>query len=171
MLKIKGYSLIGTIFTLLISSTVITSALPHLSSLLEKNRQTQAINQMTGALLYARSTAVLRRTTITLCPGQEHCLATPAWSDQILIFIDHNQDGQLGSDDEIINHIKLPNGYIWRWANFRNKTYSQFAENGRTRALNGTFSLCHNNVITQQVVINVTGRVRTQKPPAPAQCH
>lgn len=170
-MKETGHSLIGALSLLAVSCTALTTALPALDSLLEKNRKTQTFNQMTGLLHYARSTAVHRRSTVTLCSGLEQCNETQQWRDHILIFIDHNHDGKRGDEDELVRQVTLTEGHSWRWSNFRQKTYSQFAENGRTHALNGTFSLCYKNSTTQQIVINVTGRMRTQSLQKSASCN
>lgn len=170
-MKEKGHSLIGAMSALVISGSIIFTAVPTLAALLEKNQKTQNINQMMGLLHYARSTAVLRRSTVTLCSGFEQCNETQRWRDHILIFIDHNHDGIRDDEDELVRQVTLTEGHSWRWSNFRQKTYSQFAENGRPRALNGTFSLCHKNSTTQQIVINVTGRVRTQSLQKSASCN
>lgn len=166
----NGHSLVEAMVGLLISGIILATTLPSFSSLLEKNQQTQTTNQLIGALHYARNTAVLKRATVSLCAGIDICIETNNWHDHILIFIDHNQDGKLGSEDERLQQLKLADGYSWHWSNFRNRTYYQFAANGRTRALNGTFSLCREKSSSRQIVINVTGRVRTQTKPAQLSC-
>lgn len=161
-MKEKGHSLIGAMGALVISGTIIVTAMPTLAALLEKNQKTQKINQMTGLLHFARSTAVLRRSTVTLCSGLEQCNETQQWRDNILIFIDRNHDGKRDDEDEVLRQITLARTYSWQWSSFRQTPYSQFAANGRTPAFNGTFSLCHKSSTTQQIVINVTGRARIQ---------
>lgn len=167
----NGFSLVEAIAALLVGSIILSIALPAFSSLLEKNRQTQTANQLTGALHYARKTAVLRRATVTLCPGKDSCLESHYWQGHVLLFIDHNQNGQLDPDDEILRQLTLAKDISWRWSNFRQRNYFQYAGNGRTRALNGTFSLCRDKLSTRQIVINITGRTRTQTLKNPTQCH
>lgn len=166
----NGHSLIEAMASLLIGGIILATTLPGLGSLREKNQQTQTANQLTGALHYARNTAVLKRATVTLCPGTEQCLATQRWDKHVLLFIDHDQDGKLDHTDELLQRVELANNYSWYWSNFRQRPYLQFAANGRTRALNGTFSLCRDKVSTRQIVINVTGRMRAQAHQTPLPC-
>jgi type IV fimbrial biogenesis protein FimT len=170
MKKDNGQSLAGLLSSLAISATLIALALPETRSLLERNRQTHATNQLIGALHYARSTSVSERSTVTLCPGIDRCEQHKNWNDHVLVFIDRDHNGSLDSDDELLLSFKVPDGYKWNWSSFRQKNYLQFMSTGRTPGLNGTFTLCHEDAALRQVVINVTGRVRSRAQPERAHC-
>lgn len=166
----KGISLIEIIGSTLICGIIIAIGLPNILSMQLKEQQVQSVNQLTGALHYARNTAIMRRSVVTLCPGNDECLATQHWQNNILTFIDHNQNAVLDQEDELLQRIKIPDRQTWQWSNFRQRTYLQFTAHGRTPALNGTLSLCSDNAISRQIVINLTGRVRTQTQQAPQAC-
>lgn len=171
MKKIHGQTLVELMVCLLIGGIMLTSAIPAFNSSIQRNQQTQAVNQLLGALHYARGSAVMGRQTIALCSGETLCGLTNAWRNQLLIFDDRNLNGQLDSNEYLLQQLPLPEGYSWNWSNFRDRIYLQFEADGTTRALNGTFTLCHDSTATRQIVLNVTGRARTQLAATNAPCN
>jgi type IV fimbrial biogenesis protein FimT len=170
MKNMHGQTLIELMVSLLVVGTLLTSALTTFPSLLRSHQQTQAVNQLVGALHYARAVSAQERTTVTLCPGKQQCDPTKIWQGQLLAFSDPNLNGQLDGGEKPLQQFHLQVGYSWQWSNFRNRPYIQLEADGTTRALNGTFTLCQQGNATKQVVINLTGRVRTQTAPANARC-
>jgi type IV fimbrial biogenesis protein FimT len=170
MKRMHGQTLVELMICLLIGGIMLTSALPAFTSTLQRNQQTQNVNQLLGALHYARASAVMERTTITLCPGDGTCTSEQVWQGQLLIFDDRNKNGQLDSGEELLQQLSIPEDYSWHWSNFRSRSYLQFEADGTFRALNGTLTLCQQNSPSRQIVINVTGRTRTQSAPSEARC-
>lgn len=170
MKRMHGQTLVELMTCLLIGGIMLTFAIPALTITQQRSQQTQAVNQLLGALHYARGTAVMGRTTIALCSGGTACDAENIWKNQLLIFGDFNRNGQLDSTEELLQRLPMQKGYSWRWSNFRSRPYLQLEADGTTRALNGTFTLCHENIPTKQIVINLTGRTRTQRAPSDAHC-
>ncbi len=170
MERMHGQTLVELMVCLLIGGIMLTSALPVFTSTLQRNQQTQAVNQLLGTLHYARGSAVMGRKTIALCSGDALCNAEQVWQDQLLVFDDRNRNGQLDSDEELLQQLPMQKGYSWRWSNFRSRPYLQFEADGTTRALNGTLTLCNQDTPSRQIVINLTGRARTQAAPGDARC-
>ena len=170
MKKIYGHTLFELIACLLIGSILLSIAAPSLTSALQSNQQTQLVNQLMSVLNHARGTAVFDRSTVAICPGVTHCLSTTNWANQLLIFNDQNQNGQMETEEQLLRTETISEGYFWHWSNFRHRSYLQFEQDGSPRALNGTLTLCRAGQPLKQLVINVTGRVRTQSPSAVARC-
>ena len=170
MKNINGHTLLELIICLLIVSILLSITAPSLSSALQSNQQTQLLNQLVSALNYARSSAVFDRSTVTICPGLTRCLSTTHWSNQLLIFNDRNQNGQMEAEEQLLRTDNFDQDYIWYWSNLRHRSYLQFEQDGSPRALNGTLTLCKAGQPLKQIVINVTGRVRTQSPSLAARC-
>lgn len=170
MKNMYGQTLVELMSCAVIISIVLTSAMAYLPQLLNTHKQTQAVNQLVGALHYARAVAVLERKTVALCPGKEKCETTKNWQGRLLTFVDSNQNGQLDNDERLLQQLTLQTGYDWQWSSFRSRPYVQFEADGTTRALNGTFTLCYQSMPTKQVIINLTGRARTQMPPIATVC-
>jgi type IV fimbrial biogenesis protein FimT len=74
------------------------------------------------------------------------------------------------TEEQLLRTEALRENYSWSWSNLRHRSYLQFEQDGSPRALNGTLTLCRAGQPLKQIVINVTGRVRTQSPSAFARC-
>lgn len=166
--KSYGRTLVELMSVLAILSIIITTALPNLQSLLESNARAQSVNQMVSILQHARSSAVFSRRIVTLCSGQTNCAVNQHWDGQLLVFLDHNANGQLDADDELLQQAKITEEFSWHWN--RSKGHIQFEADGSTRALNGTLTLCRDGMPQNQVVVSLSGRTRTQPPKKGAGC-
>lgn len=170
MKNLYGYSLAELLITLTILSIVIGMALPALSQQLEHQRKVQALNQMLGALGYTRGMAAFGHRPAILCAGSDDCLSTTKWTRDLLIFHDSNGNARRDASEPLVRHELLPEGYSWQWASFRKLDYIVFQPNGTAQAANGTLTLCRQGQPQYQVVINIAGRIRYQRPGAGSQC-
>lgn len=170
MKRQSGQTLLDLIVSLLIGGVVLSLALPSFQKLIQDSQKTQQMNQLLGILHYARSTAVLEKRTISLCSGIDHCLGSPNWRGSLLIFDDRNGNGQFDEQDVLILQTAISEHYNWRWSSFGSRPHLTYEHNGTTRALNGTLTLCKTGIALHQVVISLSGRVRTQSPTKSAKC-
>jgi type IV fimbrial biogenesis protein FimT len=170
MNRMIGRTLVELAMCVFFSGVIFTMAIPLFSSTIQRNQQTQSINQMLGAMHYARSSAALRNKTTTICSGHTSCTPGKLWHKHLLVFDDTNENGQLDADEKPLQQFHIANNHSWYWSNFRRRTFLQFAADGTTRALNGTLTLCSDNTPIKQVVINLAGRTRAQAPAKDARC-
>lgn len=170
MKTMHAFSLLELLICLSISSIILSVATPSLQEVIQNNQKTQTVNQLLGALQFARGSAIFGRSTIGVCAGADVCSDTLTWRNHLLVFADANQNGQLDFDEELLRTDNLPDDLAWHWSNFRDRNYLQFEQDGTTRALNGTLTLCRDGQPLKQIVINLAGRLRTQAPPVNAQC-
>ena len=170
MKKIYGHSLLELLICLCIGCLLFNTAIPILNATAQRNQQAQLVNQLVGTLHFARSNAVMGKSTVSICAGNNPCNTAKVWSDELLVFHDPNQNGQLDPGERVLRQEPLAASYKWHWSNFRNRSFLQFKRDGTTPALNGTFTLCKTGQPIKQVVINITGRVRTKIAKPSAQC-
>ncbi len=170
MKTMHAFSLIELLICLFISSIILSTAIPSLQETAQNNQKTQSINQLLGILQFARGSAVFGRNTIGICSGLDSCSATLSWSDRVLVFIDANQNGQFDQNEELLRSESLSDDLAWQWSNFRGRNFLQFEQDGTTRALNGTLTLCKARQPLKQIVISLAGRPRVQTPHASATC-
>lgn len=171
MHKQYGYNAIEIMLCLVISTLLLCSALPQLKQLKQRTQEVQWTNQLLGHIHYARSQAVFSKAHVSLCSGLANCNQQPNWHEQLLAFIDRNGNGRLEAEDQLIRTLALPTDAHWRWSAPLNKTHLTYQADGTTKALNGTFTLCHKGQPLQQIKISISGRARTQPSGANSICN
>ncbi len=167
---IRAFTLIELLVTVAVLSVLLGIAIPSFRSLVERHHRSTASLDLLEALNHARGLAVTRRERISLCAGIDICNASADWEDGIIIFSDPNQNGTLDAGEQLHRVTTLPDEYHWNWSNFRSRTFMTYKANGTTDSLNGTYTLCSRGEAIQQLVINITGRLRTRSPEGNGAC-
>lgn len=78
---------------------------PLFATLAANNRMSSASNDLVSSLLAARSEALKRQVTVTLCPtsaGAGNCVAGGSLGTGWTVFVDRNADGAISADDVVI---------------------------------------------------------------------
>lgn len=166
----KGNTLIELLFTILVVGILFAFAAPTFQKLLDKQRQSSLINQLHAAIHFGRSHAISVGISTSLCAGVNRCGQSNAWTSQLLIFHDINQNGQIDSNEILLSQFYLLNGYTWHWSSFRNQPYISFKTDGTTHSSNGTFTLCRGDQALSSIVVSITGRARLQAPTPSSRC-
>lgn len=164
----RGFTVVELICSLTILLIISAIAAPSLARMFEDSQQTQSTNQFLSVIHFARSNAVYAQNLTTICSGQNACTGSTQWVGNLLVFNDTNGNGQLDADEQVLRIETLHDTHSWRWN--RRNGYLQFEPDGTTRAQNGTFTLCKDDVPLRQLVVSLSGRVRTQAPVNKATC-
>lgn len=165
-----GFTLVELLVTLAILAILLGIGVPAFDQAIASSHRLTCVNQLVGTLNFARSQAITRGRTISLCAGEQACNDSPRWSGRILIFLDANLNGQFDAGDDLLQVSELSTSLKWTWSNFRNQRHISFIPDGTTHSLNGTFTLCRDTNALRTVVINITGRVRLDLPADDSRC-
>ena len=97
--KQQGLTLVELMITLAVAIALMSVGIPLFQSLTANNRAVTQTNAMVTALNLARSEAIKRATTVTVCPVSDATSATPQcigstnWANGWLVFVDGNTLG------------------------------------------------------------------------------
>ncbi len=109
-----GFNLLELMMTLLIAGMVLGFGIPSFTQFIANNRMAAAANDLITSIHLARTEAVKRRSTVTLCASSNWADADPdcdADGDGWLVFIDANGDVAVdGGEDVIAAHPPLAEG-------------------------------------------------------------
>lgn len=99
-----GFTLIELMITLSIATIMILVAIPSMSGFFSNNKLAQRANDIVSSLHFARSTALSRETTISLCASSDQlsCNGSADWSQGWLAWVDTNSDANLDAGEEIL---------------------------------------------------------------------
>lgn len=159
----RGLTLVEIIIAIAVLAILSAIALPAFRSFTSSSQATSAANDFVSALNLARSEAVTRSITVSVCKSadQTSCTTEGDWHQGWIVFIDADNDGSVDTGEEILRVYSAPGGDI---------TISGDDSIDRmTYAASGFFAADYTDTITVEadtrridIVTAATGRVHTE---------
>ena len=112
--RASGFTLIEVMVTVAILATLAALAGPSFQPLIEKWRVQQAVGDMQSTIYYARSEAIKRGGYVGIqksANDKKGCTLAKykqEWGCGWFVFVDKNNDGKWGTDEQIIQRIPPP---------------------------------------------------------------
>jgi type IV fimbrial biogenesis protein FimT len=159
----KGFTLIELMIVISLVGILTSLALPSFETFLRKRQMIGSSDLLYTTLYWARSEAVKRNNTVTLCKSSDGVTCGGSWSVGWLMFEDTDSDGDFDVGEVIITSGAPPSGYQLIWSPFGSKNYIRFYKNGMTSSHNGTFKLCPDDSDSRYasaVIVSKTARIR-----------
>lgn len=99
-----GFTLIELMITVAVGAILLGVAVPSFFSIIQNNRATAQANDLLSSINIARSEAVKRGATTTVCVSSDQatCTGGTNWAQGWLVWSDTNGNGSLNSPAEII---------------------------------------------------------------------
>ena len=170
--NIQGFTLIELIVTLAVFSVLVAIAAPSFNAFTDSSRRASEVNNISGALSYARSEAIKRNSTVSVCArtstvGAETCsavVATDEWQHGWMIFDDTDADGVLDAGETLLRLFgPISNGSVISETSGNAPLAITFRGSGFITVANAEFKYCgpSNNVSNARaIIISKTGRAR-----------
>ena len=167
-LHVQGFSLIELLITVAIASILLSLAAPSFSTLVKNSRISASASEFAGSLYLARSEAIKRSTTVTICKSSNgsSCAANGNWDQGWITFEDPNADGAVDAAevDGLIRVHKALTNTLTLVGNARVNSHITYSPNGRlSTVVNGTIELCDNRSgepVGKGIVVIPSGRFR-----------
>ena len=162
MTSTRGISLIELLLTLALLVIIAGLAAPSFGSLLQKIQLRSAANHLFQGINTARSTAIMRQTTVSLSNRDGN------WNSELELFLDTDGDGQRGDDEELLR--RLPSREAPKISGNRLVSdYIKYLGDGSARRASGAFqvgtlTLCQPGLAeAYQLILSNGGRLRMTK--------
>ncbi|MCP5161136.1 MAG: GspH/FimT family pseudopilin [Hahellaceae bacterium] len=100
--NVRGFTLVELMVTLVIAGILVAIGMPSFTTMIQNNRLSAQINQLTSLISFARSEAAKRPgTVITLCTtnGGSTCSNSALWESGWMIMTDADGDTILDTED------------------------------------------------------------------------
>jgi prepilin-type N-terminal cleavage/methylation domain-containing protein len=111
-----GFTILELMFTVAIAAVLLAIGVPNFRDFIRNSRMSAQANDLLSGVNLARSEAVKRRTSVTLCAGTPaDCDATGNFRDGWVVFADENGNGEIdGGDAVLLEHAAMPDGFVTR---------------------------------------------------------
>jgi type IV fimbrial biogenesis protein FimT len=163
----RGFTLIEMMAAILVLSILVGIAVPSFRSIIQNNAIVANHNELVASLSYARSEAIKRVTSVTVCSSSNNtsCAASNNWSTGWIVFDDPNANGTVDASETIIQAKGgAIGGVTLNGATGLNAV--RFTGTGMISTAVGTFTVqkpgCTGNN-AREVAIAITGRVSTTR--------
>ncbi|OGT46523.1 MAG: hypothetical protein A3E83_01295 [Gammaproteobacteria bacterium RIFCSPHIGHO2_12_FULL_41_20] len=168
MNKSNGLSLFELLTVLIIVAIIAGFAMPSLRDLLQTSYADVQRDQLLQVIQLARSEALLRGVSVSLCKSADQKICGGAWDQGQIVFVDDQESGEVQQREQVIAVFTGASQYAhlyWR-AFPRRQAYLQFLADGTTHAENGTFWYCMSSHPYPRwaIVIGKSGRAREVYP-------
>ena len=100
---IKGFSLIELMITVAIMAIVLMVGIPSFTGTINKSGVASSINDIQTSLTEARSEAITRGLTVSVCSSNDQASCSGTWSDGWILFEDENENGILEATTDMIS--------------------------------------------------------------------
>lgn len=140
----KGFTLLELIITLAVAGILMGLAAPSFTTIIKNNRLIAHNNELLTALSLAKSEALKRGQSVSVCKRNiagNACDSTKTWSDGWLVFSDQDGDGVVdgGDNDEIIRVYDSLTNNITLSYSLNQVTFSGL---GFSEGYSGAFKFC-----------------------------
>lgn len=166
MNKYHGLTLIELIVTLAVFGILIAIAAPSFTAYTDSSRRVSYINNISGTLSFARSEAIKRGSSISVCArtaGAETCSGGNDWKNGWLIFTDTNANGVLDVGDSLLRLFDpLHASSVITETTGQATAAITFRPSGFISASKATYKYCGNSGTpnVRAVIVSKTGRAR-----------
>jgi type IV fimbrial biogenesis protein FimT len=165
-----GFTLIELLVTLSIAAILATIAFPSFLSTIQRNRMSTTAGALQADLAYARSEAVRRGSSVSLCPATvsdgtaaSACNNASDWSTGWIIFVDPNANGAVDSGETILRQrvpekgmtLSPVSGSVMTATSIRALPVGEYSQNGVIRVCKSTYQGI-------DVTLQRSGNVRAQ---------
>lgn len=161
MKRESGFTLIELMVTVTVMAVLLAIAVPSFQSFLVRNNLASSGASFLSTVNYARSEAVKRSMTVTICPSANGATCTGGtWSSGWITFVDTNANGSADAGETVLRaHPTLTGNYsaasTLQDSSGTAVNYISYARNGLANDT-GTVAICYQNDTSQSQAITIT---------------
>lgn len=165
MKKHNGFTLIELLVTIGILAIIVTIATPALDNFTISNKRVAQINGFVGTLNFARSEAIKRNASISVCGSDAsvdpRVCDTASWHLGYIVFLDVNEDGVFDAGETLLYESPALTGASVTLTEAGGGTAVTFISNGFVKAA-AEFKRCDikGAATARGVILTSTGRPR-----------
>ena len=159
-----GFSLVEILTVLAIATVLLLIGVPSYAGLVQSQRASSAMHLLTAHMASARITAITYRIPTVVCPSDRAggCRRDGDWSQGWLMFFDADGNRQPDSRQDILRDENAPIHPSLRIVSSAGRTQLRYLPDGRSAGSNISVRLCREDKLLARVIVNNTGRIRSE---------
>lgn len=167
-----GFSLVEALTVLAITTILLVVGVPSYAGLVESQRASSAMHLLVAHMASARITAITYRIPTVVCPSDRAggCRRDGDRSQGWLMFFDADGNRQPDSRQDILRDENAPIHPSLRLVSSAGRTQLRYLPDGRSAGSNLSVRLCRENKLLAQVIVNNTGRIRSETASGKTSC-
>lgn len=161
-----GFTLLELLVSIAVAAVLLGIAVPSYLSIVQRNTIAANVNDLVGALNYARSEAVARGRSVYLCPSldQERCTTQKNWNQGWIVFAPEAGENSPTPDNRLRVQSELAQTIDIRYSRPAG-TPLEFDANGFALKSDGVFVVrAANENIETRIRIATSGRIERVDP-------
>ncbi|MCU6435654.1 GspH/FimT family pseudopilin [Undibacterium sp. Jales W-56] len=169
ILKNQGFTLVELMVTITIAVILLAIAVPNMTSFINNNRVSTAVNEFVGATTLARSEAIKQGKLVTICRSTNAMSSTPTcdasaldWTSGWLVYVENSTSTNIGvyqATETILSRQAVFPNTILIPSSVTSITFNSSGQPITTAT--STFNFSFNNLYGREVCMERTGRVKT----------
>jgi type IV fimbrial biogenesis protein FimT len=165
----KGFTLLELLTTVGVATVLVSVAVPSFTNLTLNSRRASSINELVGALHFARNSAVTRNERVTVCASSNGtACAAVGWNEGWVVFADGNGNQSVDFGETVFRAGAEVQGISVVSSEFPN--FFIYRPNGRVMGAaaatnSGDFTICDRRgaEYANVVIVDMSGRPRLSK--------
>jgi len=166
--RIHGFTLIEILMVISVFSILMAMAAPGFQTISQDARQVTLYNKVANVMRFARSEAIKRSTSVSVCPRKSDSTCGSDWSDGLLVYSDAAANGTAGTldaADTVLRVAPLTGGgptisasaIVRPLTTTASQNNIRFGGRGQSSWSTGTFLMCDNRGDKHAKALIMTG--------------
>jgi type IV fimbrial biogenesis protein FimT len=170
--SVRGWTLLQAMVTLLVLAVLCAIALPDFTQLLYRQRASSVRHLLSSDLAFARLSAIRRHDEVGVCPSSDGlaCDAAANWGRGWIVYVVRPGFAGPAAAGDILQHQQWRPPSAWRIKTSAARNRIRYLGNGRAYGTNLSLDICRNTHLYGRVVVNNSGRVRSETLDRPGSC-
>ena len=160
----RGVTLLELVVAMSVLAILTAVGIPSFRALQKRSQVDATLHLLTSHFASARITAITHNVPVVVCPsrGDGMCRQDSDWSEHWLTFRDPDGNRQPDLPQDILRDENAPIHPSLRIVSSAGRTQLRYLPDGRSAGSNLSVRLCREDKLLAQVIVNNTGRIRSE---------
>lgn len=170
--RVHGWTLLQAMVSVMVLAVLCAIALPDFTRMLDRHHASSVRHLLSSDLAFARLSAIQRHGEVGVCPSSDGlvCDASANWGHGWIVYVVRPGFAGPAAAGDILQHQQWRPPSAWRIKTSAARNRVRYLGNGRAYGTNLSLDICRDAHLHGRVVVNNSGRVRSETLDQPGGC-